>query len=757
MPALTGVSATGRLGLVLVLKPSISANLIVSIAGVVATARVQVAGLSIRDVLNATPNTASFTIKGSVAPTVGQAVQIGLGALDGASLLFAGVIQAIDQTYDAGRAVNQRWQVTAIDHTFEINKRRPFGTTGAAEYSASIIAAAMVGGTPGFTSAGIQASLPAVSVVFDGSADFMTCLGQMATAIGGYCYVDYLRDVHLFQTEATAPPDDLDSTPGRFLNDPPITVTTDLSQIRTRVYGKGHGEATPTDVAVGETIVPIADAVMFQAAGGQAIASTMPAGAQAMILDYTGVQLGGGGSLVGPGVQPSVAPTLGLAVGAGVTVGSHQWAYTWVTAAGETLPSPLRTLVVGTVTAPPLAAFSNFSDNPVGEYANGDAIRYKVTCTGDPAGGFTSEWPLSADCAPISPPPSSSTPSLPQTIVYFVNHHADTRVRWIRVWRNRNGGAYRLVKNIPNVPSAQDSYADDASGGTSIPTGNTTIEQVPLSAIAIGPAGVTSRKVYRTVAAGSQLKLQQTIANNTATTGVDDATADGSLGANAPTGDTSGLTQPTGQVNAGSTSLLTASPGPFATGGGWAILSGGQVLRYTGITGNTLTGIPASGVGAILTTVPYGSPVLPSPALTGVTGVVIAMLKGSAVHLWVQRNDLAAQAALVLLEGGDGIREYTLSDERRGIDSLRALCDADLVLFSRPIVTVTYCTRDLKTRSGKSVHVNLPAPTSVTGDFIIQDVTITCDAPTVAPRFAVTASSVRFTLEDVLRRLVVTP
>ena len=70
----------------------------------------------------------------------------------------------------------------------------------------------------------------------------------------------------------------------------------------------------------GDTIVPIADAVMFGTVtpGGRALAGTTPDGAQSQQIAYTGVQRGGGGSLVGPGAAPSVAPALALAAGTGL-------------------------------------------------------------------------------------------------------------------------------------------------------------------------------------------------------------------------------------------------------------------------------------------------------------------------------------------------------------------------------------------------------------------------------------------------------
>lgn len=63
--------------------------------------------------------------------------------------------------------------------------------------------------------------------------------------------------------------------------------------------------------------------------------------------------------------------------------------------------------------------------------------------------------------------------------------------------------------------------------------------KVELTAIPIGGALVTSRKLYRTAAGGSTYLLLATIANNTATTYTDNI-ADASLGAGAPSSNTTG-------------------------------------------------------------------------------------------------------------------------------------------------------------------------------------------------------------------------
>jgi hypothetical protein len=142
--------------------------------------------------------------------------------------------------------------------------------------------------------------------------------------------------------------------------------------------------------------------------------------------------------------------------------------------------------------------------------------------------------------------------------------------------------------------------------------------------------------------------------------------------------------------------------------------------------------------------------------LTGVTvpgGALLAPVD-TVIYIWIQRDDAAAQAAMARLDGGDGIYEYLVQDERRGEPSLTAICDAHLTMYKAPIQTVTYATRDLKTKSGKPVTIDLASP-PILGSFVIQDVAIDQFdiAPGLAPRFVVTASTVRFSFEDLLRQL----
>jgi hypothetical protein len=126
--------------------------------------------------------------------------------------------------------------------------------------------------------------------------------------------------------------------------------------------------------------------------------------------------------------------------------------------------------------------------------------------------------------------------------------------------------------------------------------------------------------------------------------------------------------------------------------------------------------------------------------------------------IYCMREDIPAQVALAAIEGGDGIHEYQVSDPSiTTLEQAQAVGDAELALFKNPIVSITYGTRDRKTRSGKTVTANLTDPPCV-GEFKIQEVTVTqideTSGGTFNPLFTVSASSIRFTLEDLLRNVL---
>lgn len=101
---------------------------------------------------------------------------------------------------------------------------------------------------------------------------------------------------------------------------------------------------------------------------------------------------------------------------------------------------------------------------------------------------------------------------------------------------NVENGAHRYV--VTFVTASGETQAGDISAAVTV-ADKTINGKVYLSAIPIGGSLVTSRKIYRTVAAGSTYLLLATLADNTTTTYTDN-TADASLGAEAPSTNTTG-------------------------------------------------------------------------------------------------------------------------------------------------------------------------------------------------------------------------
>lgn len=364
--------------------------------------------------------------------------------------------------------------------------------------------------------------------------------------------------------------------------------------------------------------------------------------------------------------------------------------------------------------------------------------------------------------------PTSSTAYL-QRIALSAIPIGSALVTSRKIYRTAAGGAQlKLLTTLANNTTT--TFLDtitDASLGANVPTSNTaTANQVSLTSIPIGASAVTQRKIYRTAAGGAQLKLLTTIADNVTST-YTDSIADGSLGANVPTVDTSGLAQPQGNVIAGSTSLQIASIGAFPPQG-WAVIGNGQqVIRYTGISGTVLTGIPASGPGSIQATIAFNSTVTAPPQLTGIPSsgagsILYPILKGDEANLFVQVDDLDAQAKLSalrdplnLLGGAAGIQEDSLQDRRLSHREALARGAAHLAARRDVAISLRFQTRDINTRAGRTIRVNLGAPFNLFGaEFMIQQVTTSKFRPAMNPTYDVSASSVRLTFDDLLRKLL---
>lgn len=99
---------------------------------------------------------------------------------------------------------------------------------------------------------------------------------------------------------------------------------------------------------------------------------------------------------------------------------------------------------------------------------------------------------------------------------------------------NVDNGVHRYLATF--VTAAGETQAGTVSAAVTV-TDKTVNGKVALSAIPLGGSLVTSRKLYRTVAAGSTYLLLATLSDNTTTTYTDNI-ADSSLGAGAPSTNT---------------------------------------------------------------------------------------------------------------------------------------------------------------------------------------------------------------------------
>lgn len=149
--------------------------------------------------------------------------------------------------------------------------------------------------------------------------------------------------------------------------------------------------------------------------------------------------------------------------------------------------------------------------------------------------------------------------------------------------------------------------------------------------------------------------------------------------------------------------------------------------------------------------------------LQNVTGLTHPVREGDEVAIWMQVEDFPSQLAMATIEGGDGIHEYIILDDTLRSDAeLLRRGNAELTLFKDPIWTVTYSTWDMKSISGASVQFNLTNP-PIVADLLITDVTVDKihvfgdNESSHRPRYSVTASSVKFTLDDLLRRALLRP
>lgn len=849
--------------------------------------------LRIDDVLNEQPNTLLLKTKPGFAavPTLGMDVTLYLGS----ALKFGGIVTAVNQIYTGERLANVQYEVTAQDYLYLLNRRHPIGSYLNVSASA-VVNDLLLRFATGFTTANVVSGLPNVTIAFDGTQEFGDCLSALATLAGCYWYVGDDKDLHFFVTEATGSPITIDSTNATAARARHLSYQTALDQIRTRVNVIGPtGASTTAPVSQGASVVPVTKAYPFTTPSGvgQALVKTAVGDVgenspidQSTILGYTGVQRGG---FVFP-PQAVSGLTLAFTSSTGsLTIGAvYSYAFTFVTAAGETGPSPLLTgtatgntgslslnvngylygSVAGGFTPPdpsitainiyrtiangsqllfalsvtvgggawPVTVLDTVSDVALGALVPNAAFigtPWAPVPQGAPgSSGMTQgtqySWATTyvtaaGETLPSAISPVLATPASAPTGVTGANHTGGTNLTngaaysykamvldsWgtispvssassnftsngtngvctgtlpanlsgqVYIFRTKGNGSIYFLVGVVFIAGATSFSFTDPSPDTNLtaPITNYTSQQYTLYFLPLGPTGVTGRKVYRNTGPGTALKLLTTISDNTTRSYVD-SMADGSLGATAPTTDTSGLGATSGIVcpqgasgslistgaAAGATVIPLSNVTAFDARGGYARI-GSQLVQYAGVFfgnsgGNTVSGslVLASG---LLFPVPTSGTITATPALTGVTSTP-AMASGLEVSIFAQVDDTTAQASLAALEGGDGIHEFWMDQSLVGTSAVTvplatAVGLAQLALFKTPLPDLEYDSLDITSHSGKQITVNLGAPTNISVTLQIQQVTWTgFSSSPLVPSIHVRAAPVKFNLQNILHRM----
>lgn len=750
--------------------------------------------ITIRDVLNQSPNECSFTIDGkSHKPVTGEKIEI-TDDNDGGRLLYAGTVIRVDQVYEE-ITTQLAWRVTCIDFTWLLNRRRPVGYYE--NISASDVVKDLVGTfAPGFTTAFVQEKLAPVTIALDGTKDFITVLNDIASQIGGgHWYVDYTQDVHFFHIMPQS------------LVDP----NTDFDFDGDVMDNSATAFAAPTVAAAGN----IPSAFYYQLAfyffqytfvydngvESSYSLSTPPVplnGTQ--IVNFTNIPTGApvdGHVVVKRRIYyASLSCTEGsynlrnrrryCELNDNVTTAFQSW-FGHVGANVGTVLAPLKDPVRNFVVTPPPFG----TDQPIGAeflgrrendiYLAGNPQPEITFATGGPQPYTAGTYIFSV--SNIYEDLTESLPSVDSNEVTTENltwgsrlnpskASFKVRISGIPIGQPLNGLnviARRIYARAVSVNQEDSKWTQGASGSWWLVPNNTAISADVCPSTAWQ---VTQVPHLMPGAPGTQPPVDQPLGGQGGVASLwphidgpdlestlpkpdDIDNFNTSLLREPPFTSTNDLSQVrnrvyvrgagttvSGDAPAGSTAVFLADLSMFNPAGGQAYVNG-RVLDYVGLDA-------LSGPGTLFF----------AAALSK------GLKDGDVICYQLRADDRVSQEAIGKVEldvnglPTDGIHEYTINDPSLQTPLqvyMRAY--AELELFSRPAVEINYATRDPKTRSGAIVNVNLTNPPCV-GSFLIQDVTIDQihdeNDTELFPRYTVRASSVKFDLNDLLLKIVTT-
>ena len=707
-----------------------------------------------------------------------------------------------------------KWKITVVDFSWLLNRRRPFGTY--ANVSASTIVIDLINKfAPGFTTAHVQTSLAKISITIDGSKDLITVLNDIAGFIGGgHWYVDFNQDVHFFHrvpANLAVPGSGMTGTAGLgTLSAAHLTVTEGATFGNTFNFHPGYYYFRHTFVYSdgSESALQAISNPVFLSGVKRLSFANIPLGVAPPgltvaarriyynVLQSWPLEMGTNGLNVD---HPLTVPIQFCQVNDNTTTAFTTWF-------GTTGASSTAVIAIPTGTQVPLGISTV---HPVGPTVPATLTTQTVLTGNGAVINFLSAAVkvafLYRDGSLSYVGPASNTSSLPGESGLALQGWSlanipigpsvgtmdvVARVIWMGFAGLTNPNAlndeFRTLPAsqftpgfiYPNVAYNAVDWARVASSGSVIfvpDNTSTVLNQFYAGQFLNGPTPTDAigSLLFPGILVGSGIAGYDNSAANALSTDPIPIWPN-------PDGPSLEDNNPPTPVDDNNAQVLY-DPHPiqsidtsqvrnriFVIGSGGTVLANvaaGDVVIYV----NDVAAFSPSGgkvriidVGNLKTTFINYVGVTGTQAKAGILlaqGAPNAIAQGSIIHNFFQADDTASQRLLGAVEldkngnPTDGIHEYTVVDgSLKAQFQLFMRANAELELFSRPIVTVNYSTRDPKSLPGQIVHFALSNP-PINGDFLIQEVTIDQihdESDQASPRYNVVASSVRYDLNDLL-------
>jgi hypothetical protein len=687
-----------------------------------------------------TPKQCTMRVEG-VVPSRGAEVLVTRGSKNSVDKLFAGFAIRPTFSFIARGAIGSN--VTAIGYANLLK-----GILVSGHYlsrSATEILVALMANAPGFRTNRIATGLPVIDEITITNASLPDAITQVMDRIGGYWRADcdYSPYLEAFITNPdTTAPNDLTYSEV-LLED--FEYDPDDSQRVTRTYTEGRGASVAAAAAIGATSLYVDDRTPFSAGGGVADVNTQRISYGGASLKYL-PNFDTWSSQVGLSVTfqsliwvDSIALFVGLTNGTGYTSPDG---ITWTS----------HTITVGNwgniVWAPALGLMLACNSTRGSVFTSVDGVTWTEHTLTEANLWDAAAWSPSLGLfAIVAQSGTHRVATSPDGVTWTVRTAASASVWDNIVWADtlnlfvatlNSGGVGNNAMTSPDGIT----WTARAGGLSTLTLAWSSDLSLLVAAGTTGhiytsPDGITwtvrtaaSTNDWNAVAWVKDLSAFVMVASNTAGSAQQVATS------------TDGITWSGRTTQAGAWTALA-----WAEGLALLVVTGSGSLKEMSMTATTqpqLTGIPATGAGSITE----------------------AIADLAEIFLVAQDDDATAQTAVASAYTNshytdNGIRTAFLQDRRLSVTEAHARGLARLAFDSKGLAAARYTTRDTKTGWGRVVHVNMTDPisgASIVDDLRIQRVTITELSTDVdqfdfaPPRYAVEASSQRFSLEDLIRQ-----